>query len=92
MVETHSKNVSIQIDMTPNGEFISPPGAPIGNSVLKWTIVIAALAGAGVLAAIAFWLALTLIPIAIGAGLIGYGILRYRMWQAGRSGGFPPFR
>ena len=84
MVEQRTKNVIVQIDMTPEGDFISPSGSPLGNAVLKWAIIIAALAAAGMLAAFAFWLAVILVPIAIGAGLIAYGILRYRIWQAGR--------
>jgi hypothetical protein len=34
---------------------------------------------------LALWLAMTLIPIAIGAGLVAYGVIRYRMWKAGVS-------
>jgi hypothetical protein len=90
MEQDRKNKVSVQIDMTPEGDFVSPAGSPFGNKVLKVALVIAAIAAAGVLASLAFWLAVTLIPIAIGAGLIAYGILRYRIWQATRNGGFPP--
>jgi hypothetical protein len=92
MRNSNEKTVLVQIDMTPDGEFISPPRSSFGNQVLRVALVVAALATAGALAGLAFWLAMTLIPIAIAAGLIGYAIIRYRMWQATRSGGFPPFR
>ena len=90
MEQDRKNTVIVQLDMTPEGEFITPPGTPFGNKVLKIAIVLAAIAAAGVLASLAFWLAVTLIPIAIGAGLVAYGIIRYRLWQASRNGGFPP--
>jgi hypothetical protein len=90
MEQQRKNTVIVELEMTPDGDFVTPPGSPLGNKVLKIAIVLAAIAVAGVLASFAFWLALTLIPIAIGAALVAYGILRYRVWQAQRSGGFPP--
>ena len=50
----------------------------------------AALAGAAALAALAFWLALLLIPVAIVAGGIAYAAFRWRLWQAGGAFRGPP--
>jgi len=38
-------------------------------------------------AMLALWFALALIPIALGAGLIAWGALRFQMWRAGKSFG-----
>ena len=90
-MEQDRKNpLIVELDMTPEGDFITPPGTPFGNKVLKFALLLAVIAAAGVFASLAFWLAVTLIPIAIGAGLIAYAIIRYRLWQASRKGGFPP--
>lgn len=76
-----------QIDMTPDGRFRVPPPTPVSTRILRLALVVAGLAAMGALAALAFWLALTLIPIAIGAGLIAYAIYRFKRWQAGGSFG-----
>ena len=75
----------LQIDMTPDGRFRAPPPAPISGKIMRVALLVAVVATAGTLAALAFWLALTLIPIAIGAGLVAYGVIRYRMWKASVS-------
>ena len=95
MINKSDKPVMIQIDMTPEGEFLSGaqmPQSALGNQVLRIALTVAGLAVLGAMAAFAFWILATLIPIAIGAGVIAYGIIRYRMWQAGRSGRFGNFR
>lgn len=82
------------IDMTPEGEFVDmrpPPGAPpfgrlpLGTKVMGISILAAVLAGFAAITLLALWLALQLIPIAIGAGLIAYGVFRFQAWRAGRS-------
>ncbi|MDR3523884.1 MAG: hypothetical protein P4L66_07245 [Acetobacteraceae bacterium] len=85
MEQDRTKTVIVQLDMTPDGEFMSPPGSPLGNKVLKVALLLAVIAGAGVLATFAFWFAMVLIPIAVGAGLLAYGILRFRIWQASQA-------
>jgi hypothetical protein len=62
-----------------------PPGAPgpLSGAILRWAIIVAGVATLGAFALLALWLAISLIPIAIGAALIGYGALRYRIWKAG---------
>ncbi len=67
--------------MTIEGEFVTPPSAPIANRIMLWAIVVAVLAGALAIAALALWFALMILPVAVGAGLVAYGIYRYRLWR-----------
>lgn len=78
----------VQLDMTPQGEFLSPPrgpAAPLTSRLLRVAILVAVLAGAMSLAALAFWLAISLIPVMIGAAAVAYGLYRYRLWQMRRG-------
>jgi hypothetical protein len=75
------------IDMTPSGEFVSPPPGPESAPSL-WPLklafgaaTIAAVAGAVALAAIFLWVASLLIPVAIVAGALAYGAFRYQQWR-----------
>jgi high-affinity Fe2+/Pb2+ permease len=43
--------------------------------------VVAVLLGVIAFAAFAFWLAVTLLPVVILAGLIAYGALRFQLWR-----------
>lgn len=68
------------IDMEP------PSGLPrpsLMDRIVFWAIVAAVIAGALVIAALAFWLAMFLLPIAIGAAIVAYLLFRFRLWQAG---------
>ena len=78
-----------ELEMTINGEFVSPPKAPISSRILLWAIVIAVLAGALSLAAFALWLALLILPVAFAAGVVAWAMFRYRVWRAQRSMGGP---
>ncbi len=76
------------IDLTPEGEF-RQPASPFGPPpwaarIAAWALIVALVAGGIAVAAIAFWLALTLIPVAIIAGLVAYGAYRFQLWRAGR--------
>jgi hypothetical protein len=71
--------------MTLNGEFVSPPTAPISTRILFWAIVVAVVAGAASLAALALTVALTILPVALGAAAVAYLLYRYRLWRAGVS-------
>jgi hypothetical protein len=71
--------------MTINGDFVAPRRAPITSRILMWAIVVAVLAGAISLAALALWVALLILPVAVGAAVVAWGILRYRIWRAQRS-------
>jgi hypothetical protein len=73
-----------ELDMTLEGEFVSPPTAPVSSRILAWAIVIAVMAGALSLAAFALWIALLILPVAFGAAIVAYAIFRYRVWRAQR--------
>ena len=73
--------------MTIEGEFVSPPTPPITSRILMWAVVIAIIAGGLSLAAFALWLALLILPVALGAGVIAWAMLRYRLWRAQRAVG-----
>jgi len=67
------------IDMTRNGEFIDPPKPSLGT-------IIARVAAFGVLllvAAVAFWMALFIIPVLLVLGVAGYFILRQQLKRNG---------
>lgn len=91
MYQNQRDQPGLQIDMTPDGAFRSPEPVPITSKILRVAILVAAIAGAGVIAALALWVALALIPIAIGAALVAYGIIRYRIWKSGGSFRSPGF-
>ncbi len=76
---------TVILDLTPEGEFVSPPRGP---ERLPWPMrlalagaVVAVLLGVIAFAAFAFWLAVTLLPVVILAGLIAYGALRFQLWR-----------
>lgn len=77
------------LDMTPAGDFVEAPNAPFltpfATRALGIAIVVAVLAGLAALAFLALWIAIQLIPIAIGAGLVAYGVLRFQTWRARRA-------
>jgi len=70
-----------ELEMTIEGEFVEPRSAPIANRILLWAIVVAVLAGALSIAALALWFALMILPVAVGAGAVAYGVYRYRLWR-----------
>ncbi len=57
--------------------------SPLTARVLGVAVLVAVVAAAGAIALFALWLAMTLIPIAIGAGVIAYGVYRFQLWRAG---------
>lgn len=80
-----SKHRPPELDMTIDGEFVAPPTMPVSTRILVWAIVIAMIAGALSLAALALWLALIILPVAFGAGIVAWGVFRYRIWRSQRS-------
>jgi hypothetical protein len=74
-----------ELDMTVNGEFVSPPRPPISSRILMWAIVIAVLTGALSLAAFALWVALLILPVAFAAAVVAWAMFRYRVWRAQRT-------
>jgi fatty acid desaturase len=81
-----SDRVPPDLDLLPDGSF-RPRRPPLAIRVFRWAVIVALLAGALVLAAVALWFALVLIPVAIGAGLIAWLAFRYQVWRGGKSGG-----
>jgi uncharacterized membrane protein YdbT with pleckstrin-like domain len=77
--------------MTPDGQFVDQRTETPSEKILRIAIVVAVVAGMAVVAALALWVAMALIPLAIGAALIAYAAFRWRQWRLGRSagGGFP---
>jgi hypothetical protein len=81
------KNRPPELEMTLDGEFVSPPAPPVSTRILFWAVVIAVIAGASSLAAIALTLALSILPVALGAAAVAYILYRYKLWRAGVSVG-----
>ena len=76
-----------QLDMTPDGQFVEPPPETASEKLLRYGAMVAVLAGLAAASALALWVALALIPVAIVAGLVAYAAFRWRLWRLGRSGG-----
>jgi hypothetical protein len=77
-----------EIDMTPEGAFVDPPRPlrpPILSRVMLWAIIVAVLAGALSIAAFALWLALLILPVAVGAAVVAYAVFRFQAWRAQHS-------
>jgi len=82
------------IDMRPDGTFVDaprhtqPPGwtPPRGGVLSKSFAIGAVILGSAIVAGLALSLALVLVPIAIGAALLGYVALRVQLWRMRRSG------
>jgi Flp pilus assembly protein TadB len=77
------------IEMTIEGEFRDPPPPSPLNKLLFWAIIVAVVSGLLVFAAVALWLAAIILPVAIVAGLIAWGVLRFQLWRAGWRPGQP---
>lgn len=73
------------IDMTPDGAFREPPRPKLSTRVLGIAILVAVVAGAIVVAALALYVALALIPVVLGAAAVAYLAYRYRLWRARRA-------
>jgi len=73
------------LDMTLEGEFRTPPRPPLLNRILFWAVITALVCGALVLAAVALWLAMVILPVAIGAAIVAWAIWRYQSWRSGGS-------
>ncbi len=63
-----------------------PQGMPRGGFA-RGLAIVGVLAGATIVVGLALSLALILVPIAIGAALIGYAALRFQMWRLRQTGG-----
>jgi hypothetical protein len=75
----------LEIDMHPDGSFREPAKPPLAARIFFWAIVVATITGSIVVAALALWFALALIPLAIGAAIIAYLAFRFQLWRSGVS-------
>jgi uncharacterized BrkB/YihY/UPF0761 family membrane protein len=65
----------IIIDMTRNGEFIDPPKPTLGAIVAR----LAAFGALLLVAALAFWMALFIIPVVLVLGVAGFFYARHQI-------------
>ena len=78
------------IDMAPDGTFrTKPPGmrAPLSFKLLLGATIVAVLAGAAAVAALALWIAALLLPVAVIAVVVAWGVYKYQAWRRGGSVG-----
>jgi hypothetical protein len=74
------------IEMTLEGEFVSPPPPPrppIGARIMIWAIVTMVVAVAVMIVALTFWFLAMLLPVILGAALVAYLAFRYQVWRTG---------
>jgi hypothetical protein len=74
-----------EIEMTPDGHFVTPPKPPFMTRLLVWAVLIAVITSALCLAAFALWLALLILPVALGAALVAWATWRFQVWRAGKA-------
>ncbi|MDE2005658.1 MAG: hypothetical protein KGI51_03750 [Rhodospirillales bacterium] len=82
---THDRRPPM-IEMRLDGEFLAPPRSTWPVRIAGAAIVVAVLAGVLALAALAFWVAIAMVPVALAAGLIAWGAIRFQLWRLRRSG------
>jgi len=75
----------LDLDMRPDGSFREPVKPPLAARIFFWAILVATITGAVVIAALALWFALALIPLAIGAAIVAYLAFRFQLWRSGVS-------
>ena len=75
------------LDMRLDGSFRTPPraGVPLSFKLMMGGFLVALTAGAVAFAALAIWIFSMILPVLVVAGLFGWGMLRFRRWQAMRA-------
>jgi hypothetical protein len=76
--------VPIEIEMRADGSFVEPPRLTMGQRIMRIALMVAALAALVTVGLLFVGLALLLIPAALGAAAVAWGMLRYRMWKLSR--------
>lgn len=71
--------------MRPDGSFREPAKPPLAARIFFWAILVATIAGGIVVAALALWVALALIPLVLGAAVVAYLAFRFQLWRSGGS-------
>ncbi|HYZ64748.1 MAG TPA: hypothetical protein VE650_20020 [Acetobacteraceae bacterium] len=72
------------LDMLPDGSFRSPPpptGVPLSTKLLFGAVLVAMVAGAIAVAAVAVWVLSMVLPVLVVAGVVAWGLIKYRRWQ-----------
>lgn len=75
------------IDMTLEGDFVSPSGSgsekpPLGARLMLWAIIGTVLAIAALIVAVTFWFVVMILPLILFLALVGYLSWRYQIWRA----------
>jgi hypothetical protein len=76
------------IDMTLEGEFVSPPPLarpPAGARIMVWAILAMVLAVTVLIVALTFWFVVMILPLVLAAALVAYLALRFQLWRTGRT-------
>ncbi|MBV9250970.1 MAG: hypothetical protein JO227_17200 [Acetobacteraceae bacterium] len=73
------------LDMLPNGTFREPVRPSLATRIFIWAVVVAVIAGSLAAAAVALWIALLLIPVALAAAVVAWLAFRFQAWRAGRA-------
>ncbi len=76
------------LDMTPDGRFRAPPRLPVSSRIIGAAVLLAVMATGLAFAALALWVALALIPVAIGAIVVAVVLIRFKLWRARRRASF----
>ena len=76
----------LQLDMTPDGRFREPPRLPVSTRIIAGAVLLAVVATGLAFAALAFWVFLLLIPVAIVAVVVAVVMIRFKLWRARRRG------
>jgi O-antigen/teichoic acid export membrane protein len=71
------------LEMTPDGQFLDARPAPLSQQLLRTAVVIAIIGTMLAVAAVALWFAMLLVPVVLAAGLLAYGLFRWRLWRSG---------
>ena len=94
-MEIHQRRIIL--DMTPEGEFRTPPNLArpnlarpsLASRIAVGAIIVAVSAGLVATAALAFWVGVMLLPVALVAAGVAYLAVRFQLGR-GRPPGRPP--
>jgi hypothetical protein len=72
------------IDMTLDGEILTPPPPTLLQRVLRGIVAIALVGAVVASTVLALWFALLLVPIVLIAGVIAWAAWRWQLWRMPR--------
>ena len=73
----------MQIEMRADGSFIAPPRLTFAQRALRVALLLVVLAAFAAAGFLLVGLALLLIPAALVAGLLAWGMIRFQLWRTG---------